>query len=85
MDDQLTLRLPADLTRRLERLAKAHGVKRSVIVREALEQFLGAAVPTPPSVVRERMARYVGAVRLTPAGSERDALAKAMREHNWRE
>lgn len=85
MDDQLSLRLPADLARRLGQRARARGIKRSVIVREALEAFL-AAVPAPESAreVRERLAPLVGAVKLNRAAIERDALARQLRDHNWR-
>ena len=40
MDSQLTLRLPAELAERLERLARRRKRKRSDLVRQALEQFL---------------------------------------------
>ena len=76
MDGQLSLRLPADLARRLGQRARARGIKRSVIVREALEAFL-AAVPA-------RLAPLVGAVKLNRAAIERDALARQLRDHNWR-
>ena len=86
MDAQLTLRVPADLARRLAARARATGVKRSQVVREALQAFLAAA-PEPPRTasVRERLGPYIGAVSLDRAGAERDDLARRLRSHNWRE
>jgi len=40
MDQQLTVRIPADLARRLDRAASATKRRRSELVRLALEQFL---------------------------------------------
>jgi len=90
MEDQLTLRVPAALARRLDARAKATGVKRSQVVREALHAWLDAApAPVPPSAsvvgVRERIGSYFGAVLLGRASGERDALARQLRAHNWRE
>ena len=41
MDAQITLRLPRELARNLARLAKARGVKKSHLVREAVTDYLG--------------------------------------------
>jgi len=43
METQLTLRMPADLATRLERVAKRTRRKRSEVARLALEQFLNQA------------------------------------------
>lgn len=43
MERQLTLRMPADLASKLERVAKHTRRRRSEVVRLALEQFLGEA------------------------------------------
>ena len=86
MDDQLTLRLPGALARRLARRAREAGVKRSAVVREALVAFLGPDhAPASPLAVRERLAPFVGAVRLDRSVLERDELARRLHEHNWRE
>ena len=85
MEDQITIRLSDALARQLNRRARAAGVKRSQIVREALTAFLGIDVPaTPSQTVRERSAPYLGAVRLTRASADRDDLARRLRAHNWR-
>lgn len=43
MERQLTVRLPDDLSAKLERAARRAGRKRSALVRQALEQFLGGS------------------------------------------
>ena len=43
MERQLTLRMPADLATKLDKVAKHTRRRRSEIVRLALEQFLGDA------------------------------------------
>jgi metal-responsive CopG/Arc/MetJ family transcriptional regulator len=43
MERQLTLRMPADLATKLERVARQTKRRRSDVVRLALEQFLGEA------------------------------------------
>ena len=86
MDDQMTLRLPGDLARRLARRAREAGVKRSAVVREALVAFLGPDhAPVRPLAVRERLGPFIGAVRLDRPALERDELARQLRDHNWRE
>jgi metal-responsive CopG/Arc/MetJ family transcriptional regulator len=84
MSDQVTLRIPADLARALAARARATGVKRSQVVREALRAFLGAPA-SPAAAVHERIGRYVGAVSLGRPERERDALTERLRAHNWRE
>lgn len=86
MESQLTLRLGDDLAGRLDARARAAGVKRSAVVRAALEAYL--APSRPPAApdrrsVRERMAPYVGILGAAPA-SERDELERTLRAHNWR-
>ncbi len=86
MDNQLTLRVPAELARRLAARAKASGVKRSQVVREALLAYLASAPDQPRTTsVRERLAPYLGAVTLDAPSTERDELAQRLRSHNWRE
>ena len=86
MDAQLTLRVPADLAKRLATRAKLTGVKRSQVVREALQAFLAIGVEAPRTTsVRERLEPYIGAVSLDAAGLERDELTQRLRSHNWRE
>jgi hypothetical protein len=85
MDSQLTLRIPADLARLLASRARAKGVKRSQLVREALQAYFSVQpAEAPASSVRERIGSYVGAVSLDHAALERDALTRQLRAHNWR-
>ena len=86
MDAQLTLRVPADLAKRLAARARQTGVKRSQVVREALQAFLATGMEAPRTTsVRERLAPYIGAVSLDAPSVERDDLARRLRSHNWRE
>ena len=81
----MTLRVPATLARKLAARARAQGVKRSHVVREALAAFLDQPAAAPPvRTVRERIGPYVGSITLDHAASERDLLAKRLRAHNWR-
>lgn len=59
MDQQLTLRLPADLAARLDRTAKRLQRKRSEVVRLALEQYLAVETDGKPI---ERVRDLVGSV-----------------------
>ena len=59
MEQQLTLRLPADLAARLDQTAKRLQRKRSEVVRLALEQYL--AVETDGKPV-ERVRDLLGSV-----------------------
>jgi metal-responsive CopG/Arc/MetJ family transcriptional regulator len=43
MDAQVTVRLPADLVRALERAERASSLKRSEILRRALRHYLGVS------------------------------------------
>lgn len=82
MATQLTVRLPEDMDRALVALARRSGLKRSDIVRAALERFLdaGAGVDTgrPADLVRDLlgMARS-GRARRT----SRRALIERIRKH----
>ena len=86
MDAQLTLRVPADLAKRLAARARQTGVKRSQVVREALQAFLATSGVAPRTTsVRERLEPYIGAVSLDAPALERDDLTRRLRSHNWRE
>ncbi len=84
-DDQLTLRVPGQLARALERRARERDVPKSQLVREALERYL-ADTPSPaPAAVWGRVAPLAGSVSLDDGASVGDALAAQLRSHNWRE
>lgn len=85
METQTTFRLPAPLARLLGQRAKARGVSKSQLVREALEGYLH---PGPSAhqttMVRERVASYLGSLNLNAASSASDPFAAMIRERNWR-
>ena len=86
METQLTLRIGRDLASRLDSRSRMAGVKRSAIVRAALEAYLGGTGTGPGRrSVRERMAPYIGILRDLPPHSDRDEIARTLRAHNWRE
>lgn len=85
MEYQLTFRLPADLERALSREARARGVTRAELVREAVAAYLATGGPAATAdVAAARLAPFLGAVRLDRAAVERDALTRRIREQNWR-
>lgn len=85
MEDQLTFRLPREVARALARRAQERRVPKSLLVREALEAYLGASGAAAEGVdPRHRIAPFVGAITLDRAASERNAIAKRIRRHNWR-
>lgn len=43
MSAQITVRVPDELRRKLENTAKRNGLRKSVIARQALEEYLSAA------------------------------------------
>ncbi len=73
MDDQLTVRLPADLSRALRAASRRMQRKSSEVVRMALREFLGAPSAEPPSA---RVRGLVGALESGIPG-----LADDHREH----
>ena len=86
MDDQITLRIPRDLARALARRARARGVPKSQVVREALLGYLTAANAEPePGETWRRIAHFMGSLQLDHGAIEDDPLARQIRDHNWRE
>lgn len=73
-DTHLTLRLPLELARVLTRRARDRGVPKSLVAREAVALYLGAAPEAgaaPPLVARELAVRLA---ELPPLGP-REAAA----------
>lgn len=86
MDDQASFRLPTPLARALTRAARARGVPKSQLVREALERYLAEEDRArPPASVNERSAPYIGSVRLDSRALSADPTARMIRQRNWRE
>jgi Arc/MetJ-type ribon-helix-helix transcriptional regulator len=76
MERQITVRLPRSLARRLQRLAEDRGIRRSQLVREALEAYLGEPVPSPGERPFDRVRDLAGAAYGGPPD-----LAARHREH----
>jgi predicted transcriptional regulator len=65
-NSHLTLRLPADLARALARWARARGVPKSLVVREAVTRYLNpAAAVTSPVTAGELAIKWPLLPRLT--------------------
>lgn len=85
MEAQLTLRLARNLATRLDAQATRAGVKRSAVVRAALDAYLPPSTePADRRSVHERMAPYVGILGGGSRTAERDDLERTLRAHNWR-
>lgn len=85
MDAQITLRLPRDLDRRLGRQAKARGLKKSHLVREAVARYLAEAEGPTAEELWERAKPFIGSVKLDHEAIMADPLARQIYEHNFRE
>jgi predicted transcriptional regulator len=69
----LTLRLPKELANALERAAEESGMAKSMLVREAVSQYLAGALPTTPKRVMtldEFIKQWEARPKLTPDESE---------------
>jgi predicted transcriptional regulator len=85
MENQLTFRLPHEIARALARRAQERRVPKSLVVREALEAYLGTSGAGAEGVdARHRIAPFVGALTLDRAAIDRDAIARQIRRRNWR-
>ena len=86
-DEQLTLRLDHTIATPLRRQARARGVPKSQVVREALAAYLTAAQPSTEAsdAAWARVASMAGSLTLDHAGAKRDALARRIRAHDWRD
>lgn len=85
MDNQITLRLPTELTRRLNRQARARGVKKSQIVREAVLRYLDQAEGESPDDLWNRVQPLIGSLAGATRALKRDPLAWQIYQHNVRE
>lgn len=86
MEQQTTFRLPQDLARLLSQRARARGVSKSQLVREALERYLDpdAGVGAPGRVAESVAAEYLGSLRLDGQAVAEDPFAGMIRDRNWR-
>ena len=79
MEQQLTLRVSAEMAAQLDRLAKKLGWKRSDLVRQALEQFIANPIEARPiERVRDLLGRLESG--LPDLGQRhRDYLVRSLR------
>jgi predicted transcriptional regulator len=86
MPEQTSFRLPGEMLREIERVAKERGIPKSQLVREALERYLAKPAPgeSPVLSVQDRTAPYIGSINLSGPG-DAEAIADRVRRRNWRE
>ena len=84
MDAQITLRLPKQLSRSLDRLAKAKGVPRSQLVREAVARYVAEPEELSDEEWWERVKPFMGSIPLDREAMMADPIARQMYEHNFR-
>jgi predicted transcriptional regulator len=85
MDSQITLRLPRALDRALAREARARGLKKSHVVREAVVQYLARSATPTAEEIYERTKHYIGSLELDREAVMKDLIARQIYEHNWRD
>jgi metal-responsive CopG/Arc/MetJ family transcriptional regulator len=85
MDSQITLRLPKELARAIARSAKARGVPRSQLVREALAKYVSEPERESDEAFWERNKHFIGCLSLDHDAMMADPIARQMYEHNFRE
>jgi Arc/MetJ-type ribon-helix-helix transcriptional regulator len=62
MERQISVRLPSDLARRLDRLASKRGVDRSGVVREAIAAYLAGGAAGADERPYDRVSDLAGSV-----------------------
>lgn len=85
MDAQITLRLPRKLARELSRRAKARGVPKSQVVREAVARYVAEPEGPTAEEIWERTKHFIGSMPLDREAMMADPIARQMYEHNFRE
>lgn len=84
MQSQLTVRLPDDLEREVSNCAKKLRLKRSDIVRMALERFLRESYVQEQDMPYKKVSNLIGAISsgVSDLGSShREHLLKRIKEH----
>lgn len=76
MNSTLTIRLPEDRRQALKRLAASLGKSESDLVRQMIERGLSE------ESLGTRLAHLKGSLPASPPAD--DALARSLRQHNWR-
>jgi Arc/MetJ-type ribon-helix-helix transcriptional regulator len=83
-DEQLTLRLPRELLRDIDRRARALCVPKAQVVREALSAYLAGPAEADSDAGLRAVTSLVGSLSLDPQAVEHDEIAARLRRHNWR-
>jgi metal-responsive CopG/Arc/MetJ family transcriptional regulator len=84
-DAQITLRIPKELARVLSRKAKARGVPKSQLVREAVQKYVAEPEQESDEAFWARARPFIGSVHGDHEAMMADPLARQIYEHNWRE
>jgi len=88
MDSQITLRLPKELARALTKRAKARGVPKSQLVREAVARYVAEPEPLSDEEFRARYDAFVGSATSAPGAHEAamtdDPMYRQIYENNFR-
>ena len=79
----LTLRVPADLDRRIEQAARRKRSTKSALLREALQQAFGTA-PPPADPAREARRQSLMVSRRQSEGEALDFVEHAADTRGWR-
>jgi predicted transcriptional regulator len=86
MEAQVTLRLPRALDRALVKAAKARGLKKSHLVREAVALYLARDEQAAEQErLRAVLREFAGSVALDHEEVMQDPIARHIYEMNWRE
>jgi metal-responsive CopG/Arc/MetJ family transcriptional regulator len=85
MDSQITLRLPRELARALAKCAKARGVPKSQLVREAVMKYVAEPERESDEAFWERNKHFIGMLKGDHEAMMADPIARQMYEHNFRE
>jgi len=83
METQITLRLPADLARRLDRQARVRGTRKSQLVREAVSRYLEQEEGDTVEQQWARVRRFIGSIGGKPRRAGR--LVDEMYDNNVRD
>ena len=76
MSEQITVRVPNELRRKLENAAKRGGVRKSDIARQALEEYLSASERLSDARPFDKVRSLIGSV-----SSGKPDLGERHREH----
>jgi len=85
MDSQITLRLTTELARALAKRAKARGVPRSQLVREAVMRYVAEPERESDEAFFARNRHFIGCVQGDHEAAMQDELYRQIYNNNFRE